>query len=131
MFEILTVIFLLLLAFFVLIMAPILLVIKAAQSIFGSAVEEVFRDEEVQEHKWRHANAFERERMVRKACGWHVLGRVAGASVMVTGAVVAGSPALGFACCMAAWRMLKTIKQDMRHACAYKSTGAEDEPRYM
>jgi hypothetical protein len=129
MFEILTVIVLFLLAFSVLIMLPILLVIKAAQSIFGSAVEEVFCDEEAQKHKWRHANAFERERMVRKACGWHVLGRVAGASAMVTGAFVAGSPAVGFACCMAAWRMLEPIRREMRDACSYRSTGAPNEPR--
>jgi hypothetical protein len=130
MFEILTVIVLLLLAFCLLIIAPILLVIKVAQSIFGSAVEEVLGTEEVREHNWRQADAFERERMVRKACCWHLLGLVAGASAMVTGAFVAGSPALGLACCMAAWRILKPIKQEMRDACAYRSTGAEDEPRY-
>jgi hypothetical protein len=130
MFEILTVIVLFLLAFCLLIIAPILLVIKAAQSIFESAVEEVFCDEEVQKHQWRQANAFERERMVRKSCGWRVIGRFAGAGALVTGVFVASSPALGVACCMAAWRMLKPIKQEMRDACAYKSTGAADEPRY-
>lgn len=130
MFEILTAIVLFLLALCLLIIAPILLVIKAAQSVFGSAVEENFSDEDVQQHKWRHANAFDRERMVRKACGWHLLGRVAGASALVTGAFVATSPGLVFACCIAAWRVLGPIKQEMRDACAYKSTGAKDEPRY-
>jgi hypothetical protein len=55
-------------------------------------------------------------------------GRWAGA--LVAGASVAASSTLGFACCQAAWRMLKPIKQEMRDACAYRSTGAEDEPRY-
>lgn len=130
MFEILAVIVLLLAAFSVLIILPMLLVIKAVQAIFGTVVREVAGDEEVQEHNWRHANAFERERMVRRACGLRIIGRLAGAGALVTGAFAASSPALGVACSMAAWRMLKPIKQEMRDACAYKSTGAEDEPRY-
>jgi hypothetical protein len=129
MLEMLAVIVLLLAAFSILIILPLLLVIKAVQATFGTVVKEVFGDEEVQEHNWRRANAFERERMVRKSCGWRVIGRFAGAGALVTGVFVASSPALGVVCCMAAWRMLKPIKQEMRDACAYKSTGADDEPR--
>lgn len=121
----------LVLLFALFILVPIVLMIKAAQCIFGSAVEEIRgASDEVQEHKWRHASALERERMVRKSCGWHVIGRVAGAGALVTGAFVATSPGLVFACCIAAWRMLGPIKQEMRDACAYRSTGAEDESRY-
>src|SRR5262249_55072784 len=130
MFEILVVIIFFLLAFSVIIMVPILLVIKAAQAIFGSEVDEVHRNEEVHEHKWRHADASERERIVRKACAWRVIARVAGSGALCTGAFVVTSPGLVFACCVAAWRVLRPIKQEMRDACAYKSTGADDEPRY-
>ena len=68
--------------------------------------------------------------MVRKACGWRVIGGVVGAGALVAGASIAASPALGFAFCLAAWRTLKPIKQEMRDACAYRSTGAEDERRF-
>jgi hypothetical protein len=68
--------------------------------------------------------------MVRKACGWRVIGRVVSAGALVGGAFVATSSAIGFACCLAAWRMLKPIKQEMHDACAYRSTGADDEPLY-
>jgi integrase len=62
--------------------------------------------------------------------GWRVLGRVAGAGALVAGVSVVASSTIGFACCLAAWRILKPIKQEMRDACAYRSTGAADEPRY-
>jgi hypothetical protein len=120
-----------LLLFALFILVPIVLIIKAAQWIFGTAVEEIRgASDEVQEHKWKHADSFERERLVRKACGWRVIGRVAGAGALVAGACVVASPALGVACCMSAWRILRPIKEEMREACAYRSTGAEDEPRY-
>ena len=45
------------------------------------------------------------------------------------GAFVATSSTIGFACCLAAWRMLKPIKQEMRDACAFRSN-ADDEPLY-
>jgi hypothetical protein len=120
----------LLLLFALFIVVPILLMIKVAEWILGSIAKEVRgAADEVREHNWKRANAFERERMVRKACGWRVIGRVAGACALVTGAFVVSSPGLVFVCCMAAWRMLGPIKQEMRDACAYKSTGTEDEPR--
>jgi hypothetical protein len=93
----------LLLLFALFIVVPILLMIKIAQWILGSVVEQV-RDaaDEVQVHNWRRANAFERERMARKACGWRVIGRVAGAGALVTGAFVASSPHSGSP---AAWQL--------------------------
>jgi hypothetical protein len=35
---------------------------------------------EVRDHDWRKADAFEREKMVRKACAWRVIGKVVGAA---------------------------------------------------
>ena len=130
MFEILTVI-VVLLVFSVVIMLPILLVIKAAQLLFGPAVKEVVGAvEEVQEQHWRHADAVEREKIVRKACGWRVIGRVVGAGALVAGASAMASPVLVVMCGIAAWRVVRPIREKMRNACAYRSTGAHDEPRY-
>ena len=114
-----------------LIVLPLLLVLKAAQFLFERPLNEVVGAvNEVRDRHWRNADAVERERMVRKACGWRVIGRVVGAGALVAGASIAASSTIGFACCLAAWRMLKPIKQEMRDACAYRSTGAADEPRY-
>jgi len=121
--------FLLCLAVFILL--PILLVIRTAQLLFGPAVKEVHSAvQEVQEHNWRHADAFERERMVRKAVGWHVIGRVASAGALAVGAVTFASLPLVPICLQAAYRLLKPIRQEMRDACSYRSTGARDEPRH-
>jgi hypothetical protein len=131
MLEILVVVLFLLALFAVLIVLPLVLVLKAAQLLFERPLNEVVGAvHEVCDHNWRNADAVEREEMVRKSCGWRVIGRVVGAGALVAGASVAASPALGFACCMAAWRMLRPIKQEMRDACAYRSSGAPDEPRY-
>jgi hypothetical protein len=93
-----------LLLFAALIVLPILSVIKAAQLLFERPLNEVVSAvNEVREHNWRNADAVERERMVRKACGWRVIGRVIGAGALVTGASVVASPALGIASCLAAW----------------------------
>jgi len=130
MLEILVVVLFLLALCAALIVLPLLLVLKAAQLLFEPAIKEVAGAvNEVRDHNWRNADAVERERMVRKACGWRVIGRVVGAGALVAGASVAASSTIGFACCLAAWRMLKPIKQEMRDACAYRSTGAPDEPR--
>lgn len=125
MFEIAAVIVCLLLLFSVLIVLAILLVIRAAQRILGAAANEVLGPAD--ELAWRRANAFERERMVRKACCWRVLGRVVGAGVLVTGATVLASPTVAIMWSVAAWRMVKPIREEMREACAFRSTGAEDE----
>ena len=121
--------FVLCLAAFILL--PILLVIRAAQLLFGPAVKEVHSAvQEVQEHNWRHADALERERMVRKATGWRVIGRVASAGALAVGAVTFAPLPLVPMCLLAGYRLLKPIRQEMHDACAYRSTGTEDEPRY-
>jgi hypothetical protein len=79
MFEILTVIVLFLLVFSVFVLLPILFVIKAAQFLFERPLNEVVSAvNEVRDHHWRNVDAVERENMVRKACGWRVIGRVVG-----------------------------------------------------
>jgi hypothetical protein len=131
MLEILVVVLLLSAFCAALIALPILVVIKAAQLLFERPLGEVVSTvNEVRDHHWRDADAVERERMVRKTCGWRVIGRVVGAGALVGGASVVASPVLGLACCLAAWRVLKPIEQEMRDACAYRSTGAEDEAPY-
>ena len=124
MLEILAVLVFVLVMF---VLLPILLVIRAAQWLFKPAVDEV---EQAREHNWRHADAFERERMVRKATGWRVIGRVAGASALAVGAVTFTPLPLVPICLLAGYRLLKPIRQEMRNACAYRSTGRDDEPRY-
>jgi len=115
----------------VFILLPILLVIRAAQLLFGPAVKEVHSAvQEVQEHNWRHAYAFDRERMVRKATGWRVIVRVASAGALAVGAVTFASLPLVPICLIAGYRLLKPIRQEMRDACAYRSTGAQDEPPF-
>ena len=121
--------FVLCLAVFILL--PILLVVKAVQLLFGPAVKEVHSAvQEVQEDNWQHADAVQREHMVRKAVGWRVIGRVASAGALAVGAVVFASLPLVPICLLAGYRLLKPIRQEMRAACAYRSTGARDEPRY-
>jgi len=121
--------FVLCLAVFILL--PILLVVKAVQLLFGPAVKEVHSAvQEVQEHNWRHADALERERMVHKAVGWRVIGRVAGAGALAAGAVTFAPLPVVPISLLAGYRLLKPIRQEMRDACAYRSTGAKDEPRY-
>ena len=124
MLEILVVVLFLLALCAALIVLPILVVIKAAQLLFERPLNEVVSAvNEVRDHHWRNADAVERENMVRKACGWRVIDRVVVAGALVAGASVAASSTLGFACCLAAWRMLKPIKQEMRDACAYRIYG--------
>jgi len=131
MFTILTVIVLFVLVLSVFVLLPILLILKAAQLLFERPLNDVVSSvNEVSDHHWRNADAVEREEMVRRACGWRVIERVVGAVALVTGAFVATSSTIGFACCLAAWRMLKPIKQEMHDACAYRSTGADGEPLY-
>jgi len=130
--EILVIVLFLLALFAALAMLPILVVIKAAQFLFERPLNEVVTAvNEVRERNWRNADAVEREKMVRKACGWRVIGRVFGAGALVVGASVTASSVLGIACCLAAWRMLKPIKQEMRDACTYRWTGAENEGTFF
>jgi hypothetical protein len=131
MFEIVAVIALLLAILLAIVLLPVLLVFKVAQSLFKPAVDEVVSAvEEVREEAWRKANASEREKLVRKSCGWRVIGRVVGAGALVTGAFITASPTLVIMWCVAAWRVVKSVKQEMRDAGSYRSTGANDEPPY-
>jgi hypothetical protein len=82
------------------------------------------------EQKWRAADAEHRERMVREECSWRVIGRVAGASAVIVYAVFMAPPALAIMSVVAAWRVVKPIKQEMRDACFYRSTGTQEEPPY-
>jgi hypothetical protein len=121
--------FVLCLAVFILL--PILLVVKAARLLFGPAVKEVRSAvQEVREHNWQQADAFERERMVRVEEGWRIIGRVLGVGCCAVGAVLAFPTPAVVIFGMGAYRLLKPIRQEMRAACAYRSTSARDEPRY-
>jgi hypothetical protein len=131
MFAILTVIVLFVLVLSVVILLPILIVLQAAHLLFERPLNEVVSAvNEIREQSWRNADPAECERIVRTGCGWRVIGRVVGAGALVGGAFVATSSTIGFACCLAAWRMLKPIRQEMQDACAFRSTGADDEPLY-
>ena len=131
MLEIAVVVLFLLAFFAALIVLLILLVIKAARSLFQPAINEVVGAiNEVREPNWRNADAAEREKIVRKACGWRVIGRVVGAGALLTGAFVTATPILALACAVTAWRVIKPVRQEMRSACSYRSTGAQDEDPY-
>jgi len=123
MLEILVVVLFLLALFAALIVLPLLIVLKAAQLLFEPAINEVVSTvNQVRDYHWRNADAVERERMVRKACAWRVIGRVVGAGALAAGASIVASSTIGFACCLAAWRMLKPIRQEMHDACAFRET---------
>src|ERR1017187_6687220 len=83
---------------------------------------------EARKQRWRNADALARERIVRQECTWRVIGRVAGTGALLTVASATASPALALMFAVAAWRVIKPTKQEMRDACSYRSTGAEDEP---
>ena len=95
-----------------LILLAVLLVVRAAQWILGAATKEVL--DLADEHARQRANVVERERIVRNSCAWRVLGRVVGAGALVTGATVVASPTLAIMWCVAAWRVVKPIKEVMR-----------------
>jgi hypothetical protein len=78
----------------------------------GAATKEVL--DLADEHARQRANVVERERIVRNSCAWRVLGRVVGAGALVTGATVVASPTLAIMWCVAAWRVVKPIKEVMR-----------------
>jgi hypothetical protein len=55
------------------------LCLKAARLLFGPAVKEVHSTVQEAQDKWKHADAFERERMLRVEESWRIIGRVLGA----------------------------------------------------
>jgi hypothetical protein len=129
-FEILAVLVLLLLVFSVFVL-PILIVFQAAQRLFEPAANEVVSAvQEVRQNKWSHADAFERERMVRAEGGCRIIERGLGAGCCVFGAVltVPTLPLIMFA--VGAYRVLKPMRQEIGDACSYRSTGADDEPPF-
>ena len=131
MFELLAVLLFLFLAFLAFILLPILLVARAAERLFKPAIDEVVSAvEKTRGQKWRHANALERERMVRAEGACRAIARVMGAGCCVAGAVLAVPtiPVIAFA--VGAYRLLKPISEEIGDACSYQSTGADDEPPY-
>lgn len=68
--------------------------------------------------------------MVRVEEGWRIIGRVLGAGCCVVGAVLMSPTPAVVIFGVGAYRLLKPIRQEMRNACAYRSTGAQDEPPY-
>jgi hypothetical protein len=65
---------------------------------------------------------------VRKAAGRRVVGRLAGAGALVVGAATLVSLPLIPIWLLAGYRLLKPIPEEMRDACTYRSTSAQDEP---
>lgn len=113
-----------------LVLLPIVLLIKAAQALLEPPIKEVVNAiEEVRQHNWTQAGAIERERIVRRSCGWRVIGRLIGAGALVAAASMASSSVLAVMLGVAAWRAVRPIREELRDACTYKSTGAQDEPR--
>jgi len=99
--------------------------------IFESPVRRLVQDiSDVRKRAWRNADALGREQIVRLECGWRVIGRVAVAGTLLTGAFATASPIVAIACTVTAWQVIKPARQEMRDACSYRSSGAEDERPY-
>jgi hypothetical protein len=90
----------------------------------GKRAVVAYRD---REQRWREADAHGRERIVREQCAFRVIGRVIGAAGLGIGAFIVASPALATMWAIVGLRLLMPIKQEMRDACSYRSTGAPDE----
>ncbi len=91
----------------------------------GTRAIVAYRD---RERRWRDADAQQRERTVRDECAWRVIGRVVGAAGLGIGGFTFASPALAAMWAVVGWRLLRPIKNEMREACSYRSTGSRDEP---
>jgi len=131
MFEIVSVLVMFLVIFFGFILLFFLLVLKAGQWLFSPVIDEVVSAvSEERERTWKQSEPWQREQIVRNVCAWRIIGRVAGASALVTGACITAAPALAIMWCLAAWRVAIPIKEELRNACAYRSTGRNDEPPY-
>jgi hypothetical protein len=131
MFEIVVVLVFVMVVFLVFVLLPILLVVKAVRLLFGPAVKELRSAvQESQQYKWKHADAAARERMVRVKGSWRIIARVVGAGCCAAGVVLTFPTPVVVIFGLGAYRLLKPIRQEMRDACAYRSTGAKDEPPY-
>jgi hypothetical protein len=80
--------------------------------------------------RWREADAGERERMVKLECACRVIGRAGAAAGLGIAAFTLASPGLTVLWALTAWRVVKPIRAEMRDACAYRSTGSDDEAPY-
>lgn len=81
--------------------------------------------------RWRSSDAGERERMVKIECAWRVIGRTGAATGLAVAAFTVASPALAILWVLTAWRVFEPIAAEMRDACAYRSTGSDDEAPYL
>jgi hypothetical protein len=114
-----------------LIVVCIFLFPQARRLHFKLPVRELLRNiGEAMKQRWRKADALERGRIVRLECAFRVIGRVAVSGALLVVALTTASSALALMCAGAAWRVVQPTKQELREACSYRSTGAEDEPRY-
>ena len=114
-----------------LILMPVLLVFSAVRLLFERPVRELPNEiRQARKQKWQDADPMMRERIVGQECAWRVIGRMVGACTLLCGAFVSGSPALGVVWAVAAWRVVKPIKRELRDACSYRSSGKQDQPRY-
>jgi hypothetical protein len=82
------------------------------------------------EQEWRTVDAEQRQRIVREECAWRVLGRVAGGAALIAGALLIASPPLAVMWIYAAWRVINPVKNELRSACSYRSSGKDDESPY-
>lgn len=82
------------------------------------------------EQRWLHADAGQREHIVRQECAWRVIGRLAAAGGLAIGIVTFASAGLAVMWALVAWRLVKPIKAEMREACSYRSTGSDGEAPY-
>jgi hypothetical protein len=80
--------------------------------------------------RWRQSNAMQRQRTVRNECAFRVIGRLVGVCGLVIGAFSVVSPSLGLMWALVALRVVLPIRAEMREACAYRSTGSDDEAPY-
>src|SRR5215469_7881557 len=87
-------------------------------------------DYEHRKQRWRDADAHERERIVRHECAWRVIGRAVMCGGLAVGAFVLASPALAVMWGLVALRSVMPIKDELRQASSYRSTGATDEAPY-
>jgi hypothetical protein len=118
-------------AILMLIAVCFVLVPQARLLRFNLPVRELLRNiMEARKQQWRNADAPTRERIVRDECAWRVIGRVVGAGGLAIGAFIVASPGLAAMWAVVAWRLIKPIKEELRDASSYRSTGAGDEPPY-
>ena len=67
---------------------------------------------------------------MRDECAWRVIGRLVGVGGLAVGAFTVASPALAAMWALVALRLLKPVKEELRQASSYRSTGTSDERPY-